>query len=361
MPRPSALTWFGLLLATACFAAGPIPEDKKSPVRDEEWMNTRMGRDAMLHSSQQLDVEGKLVDIPGRLLAVEIALGGKVVLVKTTTVLASFEATTLKLIQKADYPIVKGGGSMHGLAVAKDGKSVLVSGGKTHLYRAILADDGSFKFGDSIDVSGGAKNVNPLGLAFSADGKFAYVALSVDNSLAIIDLTSGKITGKVSLGIAPYGVALSPDGKTAYVSNFGGRPPGANDSSETSAGSLVAVDVRSVALNGTLSIVELTGKPREVAQINVGLHPSEILLNADGSKLYIANVGGDSVSVVETATRKITATISTKPDPALPWGTLTDGLALSADGKTLYTANAGVNAIGCIDLTQPTFHQHRLR
>lgn len=77
MPRPSALTWFGLLLATVCFAAGPIPEDKKSPVRDEEWMNTRMGRDAMLHSSQQLDVEGKLVDIPGRLLAVEIALGGR--------------------------------------------------------------------------------------------------------------------------------------------------------------------------------------------------------------------------------------------------------------------------------------------
>ena len=43
------------------------------------------------------------------------------------------------------------------------------------------------------------------------------------------------------MGIAPYGVALSPDGKTAYVSNFGGRVPGANDASETSVGTLVAV------------------------------------------------------------------------------------------------------------------------
>ncbi len=355
MPHPAATAWSYLLLTCACFAAEPIREDKKSPVRDEEWMNTRMGRDAMLHSSQQLDVEGKLVDIPGRLLAVEFALGGKVVLVKTTSVLASFEAATLKLIQKTDYPIAKGGGSMHGLAVGKDGQSILISGGKTHLYRATLAEDGSFKFGESIDVSGGAKNVNPLGLALSADGKTAYVALSVDNSLAVIDLPTGKVATKLTLGIAPYGVALSPDGKTVYVSNFGGRPPGANDNSETSAGSLVAVDGRSIPLGGTLSIVDVSGPPREVAQLNVGLHPSEVLLNADGSKLYVANVGGDSVSVVDTVTRQVAATISTKPDPALPWGTLTDGLALSTDGKTLFTANAGVNAIGCTDLTQPNF------
>ena len=355
MPHPAVLVWSGLLVATACFAVEPIREDKKAPVRDEEWMNTRMGRDAMLHSSQQLDVEGKLVDIPGRLLAVEFAHGGKFLLVKTTTVLASFDAATLQLIQKSDYPIVKGGGSMHGLAVAQDGKSVLISGGRTHLYRATVAADGSFKFGESIDVSGGAKNVNPLGIALSADGRTAYVALSVDNSLAVVDLTTGKILHKLELGIAPYGVALSQDGQTAYVSNFGGRPPAAIDTSETSAGSLVAVDGRTIPLGGTLSIVDVSGTPREAVQLNVGLHPSEVLLNAEGTKLYVANVGGDSVSVVNTATRKVEATISTKPDPALPWGTLTDGLALSADGKTLYTANAGVNAIGCVDLTQPSF------
>ena len=203
MPHPAVLAWSGLLLATACFAADPIREDKKAPVRDEEWMNTRMGRDAMLHSSQQLDVEGKLVDIPGRLLAVEFAHGGKFVLVKTTTVLASFDAATLQLLQKSDYPIAKGGGSMHGLAVAQDGKSVLISGGRTHLYRATVAADGSFKFGESIDVSGGAKNVNPLGIALSADGRTAYVALSVDNSLAVVDLTAGKVVRKLELGIAP--------------------------------------------------------------------------------------------------------------------------------------------------------------
>ena len=354
MPRPPALLW-SCLLAAACFAADPVREDKKAPVRDEDWMNARMGGDAMLHSSQQLDAAGKLVDIPGRLLAVEPALGGKVILVKTTTVLASFEANTLNLIQKTDYPIAKGGGSMHGLVVAPDGRSVVVSGGKTHLYRATLATDGTFKFGESIDVSGGAKNVNPLGLALSRDGTKAYVALSVANTLAVVDLVAGKVLTQADLGVAPYGVALSPDGKTAYVSNFGGRPPGATDASESSAGTLVAVDGRSIPLGGTLSFVDVSGEPRETAQIAVGLHPSEVLLTPDGRTLYVANVGGDSVSVVDTAARKVATTISTKPDPALPWGTLTDGLALSADGKTLYTANAGVNAIGCVDLTQPSF------
>ncbi len=354
MPRPS-LTWLCLLSAFVGNAAESTTEDRKAPVRDETWMNTRMGRDAMLHSSQQLDVEGKLVDVPGRLLAVEFALGGKIVLVKTTSVLASLDAATLTLIQKSDYPIVKGGGSMHGLAVAADGKSVFISGGRTHLYRATLADDGTFKFGASIDVSGGAKNVNPLGIALAAGGKKALVALSVDNSLAVVDLVTGKVDSKVPVGIAPYGVTLSRDGQTAYVSNFGGRPPGESDHTETSAGSLVTVDGRSVAMGGTLSIVSLAGTPTQIAQIDVGLHPSEVLLSADGQKLFVANVGGDSVSVVDTKSRQVAATISTKPDPALPWGTLTDGLALSPDGLTLYTANAGVNAIGCVDLTKPTF------
>ena len=325
-----------------------------APVRNEAWMNERPADNKMVYTGQQLDTVGQLVDVPGRLLAIEFAQGGKILLVKTTSVLASLDAVTMKLIQKADYPIVKAGGSMHGLAVTKDGASVLISGGRTHLYRATVSADGKISWGPSIDVSGGAKNVNPLGIALTADGKHALVALSMTNQLAMVDLAEGKIISTIAVGVCPYGVALSADGKTAYVSNFGGNAPGADDLAEPSGGTMVAVDKRTIPLRGTLSFVNVDGVSlSEVGRVEVGLHPSEVLLDTPGQRLFVANVGGDSVSVVDTTKRKVTQTLDTKPDHELPWGMLTDGLALSADGKTLYAANAGINAIACLDLAAP--------
>ena len=348
---PALLTLFA---AVTLLGADKPATSGHAPVRDEAWMNERPIENKMLTSGQQLDIVGQLVDVPGRLLAVEFAQGGKILLVKTTSVLASLDAATMKLIQKADYPIEKGGGSMHGLAVAKDGATVLISGGRTHLYRATVSPDGKIAWGKSIDVSGGAKNVNPLGLALTADDKRALVALSMSNQLALVDLTEGKIVSTLVVGVCPYGVALSADGKTAYVSNFGGNAPGAEELAEASGGTMVAVDKRTIPLRGTLSFVNVDGTTlREAGRVEVGLHPSEVLLDTPRQRIFVANVGGDSVSVVDTAKRKVTQTLDTKPDHELPWGMLTDGLALSADGQTLYAANAGINAIACLDLAAP--------
>ena len=332
--------------------------DRKAPVREEEWMNYRMGSDAMLHSGQQLDPEGTVVEVPGggRLLALEFARGGRVLLAKTTHALVSLDPGSLQVLHKVDYPLsplIKGGGSMHGLAVSADGVSVLVSGGRTHLYRATVSEQGRLDWGESIDVSGGATNANPLGVAITPDGQRAVVALSVENAVAVVELASGKVLQRIKVGVCPYGVALAGDGRTAFVSNFGGSLPQPGEKTFKSAKSDVAVDARAIPLRGTLSVVDLSSSPREIAQVEVGLHPTEVLLSSDGGTLFVANMGSDSVSVVDTAAQKVVRTLSTKPEPGLPWGTLTDGLALSEDGSTLYTANAGVNAIGCHDLDHP--------
>ena len=67
--RPALPAW---LLLAATLAAAPTPYvDKKSAVADESWMNARVKEGEVLQSGQQLDPEGTLIDVSGRLLAIE--------------------------------------------------------------------------------------------------------------------------------------------------------------------------------------------------------------------------------------------------------------------------------------------------
>jgi len=53
----------------------------------------------------------------------------------------------------------------------------------------------------------------PEGIAMSADGKRAYVAVWMDNKLAEVDVASGKVVRKVAVGESPraFGLFLGPD------------------------------------------------------------------------------------------------------------------------------------------------------
>src|ERR1051326_4590319 len=65
----------------------------------------------------------------------------------------------------------------------------------------------------------------PSGIAFAPDGKTAYVAFSRNNTLAVIDTTTRKITREIEVGMAPFGVAVAKGSGKVYVSNRGGRRP----------------------------------------------------------------------------------------------------------------------------------------
>ena len=344
-----------VVLASGCRQLVPEPRvDRKAPVTDETWMNLRMGPGSdMLYSSQQLQPEGQMIDFGGRFCSIALARGAKFVLIKSSTQLVSVDADAFKGVQQTIFPNTNGG-SMHGLTVSPDGATAYVTGGKDRLFLVEVAMDGTFKFSRDINLAQDGKPTNPLGVALTPDGKRALVARSIANDVAVVDLPTGKIRSLVPVGICPYGVAISRDGRSAFVSNYGGSRPRKGEKTEKSAGSDVAVDERSIPLRGTVSVIDLLGKPRESKQIPVGLHPSELLLSPDGQRLYVANVGSDSVSVIDPTRQRVVATLNTKADPSLPWGSLSDGLALSEDGQTLYVANAGLNAVACIRLDQPT-------
>ncbi len=63
-------------------------------------------------------------------------------------------------------------------------------------------------------------------MAFTPDGKHAYVANSGDGTVSVITTATGVVSGAFTIGTDPAGVAITPDGKHAYVANrlLGFRP-----------------------------------------------------------------------------------------------------------------------------------------
>jgi len=59
----------------------------------------------------------------------------------------------------------------------------------------------------------------PAAVAFSPDGRIAYVVNSGSDDLSVVDLTKGFGIGHVEVGANPRGLVVTADGRTAYVHN----------------------------------------------------------------------------------------------------------------------------------------------
>ena len=97
--------------------------------------------------------------------------------------------------------------------------------------------------------------------------------------------------------------------------------------------------------------------PPDAAPLAVDLtaHSSSLALSTDGKTLYAANADADSISVIDTASRSVTATIALGPTPTVVAGAYTPAimprtLALSLDGATLYATGERSGMLYAIDL-----------
>ncbi len=185
------------------------------------------------------------------------------------------------------------------------------------------------------------KHPVPVGIAFSADGKTAYVAFSRGNTLALIDADARKVTRQVAVGIAPFGVVASRT--HVFVTNRGGRRSVKSDKVSPSSGSMVATDPETgSSVSGTVTAID--AGDFSTREVPVGLAPSALALSPDEKMLAVANGHSDSISLVETSSLRATELkIETWPEGTL--GSQPVATAFAPDGQTIYVACGGNNAI----------------
>lgn len=271
------------------------------------------------------------------------------VLVKTSSELLVLSGDAARIEQRLKYP--SGGASMTGLAASPDGRHIYVTNSGSELFELRLDDASGAAWGRTFTLPtpsvGGA--AFGCGIALTPDGARALVCASRGNELVVIDLASGQVRERIDVGIAPFDVVVSPDGTRAFVSNWGGRRPAEAEDAAPTAGSPARVDHRGIAASGTVSIVDME-HGRTIAELEVGLSPSELALSSDAKRLYVACSNNDLVAVIDTTVPAVIDRIDIKPDPSLPFGSMPAALVLSMDDRTLLVANAGNNAVAVVSL-----------
>ncbi len=187
----------------------------------------------------------------------------------------------------------------------------------------------------SPDYNNNVAAVYPLGIALAPDDETIYVANNLGDTLGIVsDLRESRRLTRIALQrpgstqlVYPYDVKLVSDagGKTVskvYVSLWG---------------------------DGTVAAIDL--KNNKVSHIVVGRHPTNMIVNKAGNRLFVVNSDGDSVSLIDTKNDHLIEQLNVRLAENVEGGLSPEGLALSDDEQTLYVANAHANAVGVVNLS----------
>jgi YVTN family beta-propeller protein len=182
-------------------------------------------------------------------------------------------------------------------------------------------------------------------LAVTKDGKRAFVGLWNASEVVELDLDKGTVGRKMPLlkpsdpvapGSHPSATILSPDGKTLYVSL-----------ANRDAIAAIEVEDGKFAEKGFFDT-------RLPGQSFYGAEPEALALNADGSRLYCANMGSDAVAVIDThkLTRAVVAKGMAEPIGFIPTEWLPMGVAFT--GGKVYVATGKATGTGPNNFPQRT-------
>jgi len=271
------------------------------------------------------------------------------------------DARTMRVVTVRD-------GYVPDVAVVRDpsnpARTIVVSYSDEGLQVFDLGDDGSLTpDGAGVLAAGG-------NLAVSPDGRTAYVANPLTETLKSVDLVSRRLLDSAHVGFSPSGVAVA--GSRVYVTNsgviaqpslsdavripqFGVAPPDTvRASSLTAFGTLPGggIDV------GSVQAATMDQPPDELTNVG-GAKPTGVAISKDGRFAFVCMSNVDRIAVVAlSGVPRVVGGLSLRlfqssAIGSAPYGTRPSAIVRSADGSRVYVAMTGIDAIAVLDSAKP--------
>ena len=190
--------------------------------------------------------------------------------------------TRIEIARVAIGPVIP-----HEVAVSPDGRQALTAeyGPNSRPGRhVVLLDVATASIAGRIDLGPDSR---PHTALFRPDGRHAVATMQDSDQLAFIDLTSLRVVRRYPTGGREgHMVRLSPDGSRAYVTCRGAA--------------------------GTLSVIFLN-EERPPVVIETGPGAEGLEVTSDGSEVWVANRAVESISIIDTESLEVVATIGSRP------------------------------------------------
>ena len=170
--------------------------------------------------------------------------------------------------------------------------------------------------------------VKPVAIVQQASGGYVYVANAGDNSVSVFNPVSisvaNTITQAEGLHQNPVAMVESPDGAYVFVVSQGN---GSN--------------------NGWIDIIN-TSTNAIGGSIPVGIQPSSITYDSFLNRIYVANSGDNTVTVLNAADVSLGVTPAIPTLATVSVGSRPVSVAALPNGLSFYVANAGSNNVSVV-------------
>lgn len=206
-------------------------------------------------------------------------------------------------------------------------------------------------------ISSSIPIVDPTKVAYDPDRNVLYVVhesdvpLNItaegDYEVAVLDVATKKVTGTIPIGNSAEGIAL--DGSTLVVTQHGPRGQKINFI-DTATNEIVTIDSDGSASDvgvesGTHAVFQADGYVFDTTirehVVKNRVFGQGIAIDTAAHVAYIAEVNKNRLSVIDTATRKVTGTIDVGKGP--------NAVAVDATTHTVYVRNSTDQTLSVVD------------
>jgi YVTN family beta-propeller protein len=214
---------------------------------------------------------------------------------------------------------------------------------------------------NDVVISGEKAGRQPYAVALSADGKRLFVAnIGIFDYSVVPPPDPAKGDGnKRGLTLPPFAFP-SKESETG-VRMEGRDVPGLGSPYVPDAQSVWLYNMENPARPQVIAQAKagiLIHAPAEGGKSVGGSAPNKLLLR--GNRLYVSNANNDTIQIFDADSLKSLKTIKITPSPLVTGlrGVIPSGMVLNKDGSRLYVSESGLNAVAVIDTNKQTVLGH---